>query len=274
MTYNRYLVSEQRISIIIPAYNEERYLGRCLDSVAAQVVRPYEVVVVDNNSTDRTAAIARKYPFVRLLHESTQGRVFAQNTGFNAATGSVLARIDADAVLPPDWTAHITDYFATRPGALQTAWTGGASFYNVRFPRMVSALYCWIAFRFNRLFAGHSSLWGSSMAIPTGLWTAVKDEVCMRGDLHEDLDVSIHLHRHGYPIVYDKRMKVGVELRPAYANPRKLWAYLQLWPRTLAIHGIWTWPLCWPVNLLMFAGMPFFGISERLARLFKRKPLG
>jgi glycosyltransferase involved in cell wall biosynthesis len=262
-------VSEQRISLIIPAYNEERYLARCLDSVAAQVTPLYEVIVVDNTSTDRTAEVAGRYPFVKLLREPHRGRVFAQNAGFNAATGTIVARIDADAILPADWSSHILTYF-NRPDVPQTGWTSGAAFYNVRFPKFVSGVYDWIAFRLNHLLTGHPTLWGSSMALPASLWNQVKDEVCMRPDLHEDLDLSIHLHRHGYQITYDTHAKVGAELRPAYAGPSAVWRYLQMWPRTLAIHRIWSWPICWIVNVTVFIGMPFFGVSERLARLFGR----
>ncbi|HSX43014.1 MAG TPA: glycosyltransferase family 2 protein [Candidatus Saccharimonadales bacterium] len=263
----------QRISIIIPAYNEERYLARCLDAIAVQTMRPWEVLVVDNNSSDATAAIARQYPFVKLLREKRQGRAYAQRTGFSAAMGTVLARIDADAVLPPDWTAHVGGYF-DGPGAMQTAWTSGALFYNVRFPRLVSRVYGWIGFGVNKFLAGHPSLWGSSMAIPAELWRAVSSNVCLRSDIHEDLDLSIHLYTHGYAIVPDPHTRVGVELRPAYANPRTVWRYLQLWPRTLRIHRKWTWILCWPINIAVFIGMPFFGISERIARLFGRARLG
>jgi glycosyltransferase involved in cell wall biosynthesis len=265
-------VNNIAISIIVPAYNEERYLARCLESIAAQTHKPHQVIVVDNASTDRTAAVARKFPFVTVVRESHRGRAFAQAAGFNAATGTVLARIDADAVLPPDWTARIAAYF-DHPGALQTAWTSCAHFYNVRFPRLVSYMYGWIGFSLNRFFAGHASLWGSSMALPRALWQTVEPEVCQRADLHEDLDLSIHLHQHGYAIVPDWHTKVGVELRPAYAGPAQVWEYLRMWPRTLAVHGIWTWPLCWIVNIVVFAGMPFFGISERMARLFGRRRL-
>ncbi len=261
------------ISIIIPAYNEERYLARCLDSIAALTARPHEVIVVDNNSTDKTAKIARRYAFVTLLHESRQGRVFAQNAGLNAAAGTVLARIDADSVVPPDWTARIAEYFA-HPGALKTAWTGGARFYNVRFPRLVSMTYHFIGFEVNRLLTGHASLWGSNMAFPRAAWRQVNKEVCAAPNLHEDLDLSIHFHAAGYKIVTDRRTKVGVELRPAYANPGQVWEYLRMWPRTLAKHHIRTWPLCWLINLPVFICMPFFGLSERLARLFGRRPLG
>jgi len=261
-----------RISIIIPAYNEERYLARCLDSIAAQTVRPYEVLVVDNNSTDKTVRIAQKYPFVKLLHESRQGRVYAQEAGFAAAQGGLLARTDADAVFAPDWTERVAAYFNT-PGALDTAWTGTALFYNVRFPRLVSAIYAWVGFQVNQLLTGHASLWGSSMVIPREQWRRVCTKLCERSDLHEDLDLSIHLHRQGCQIVYDKHTKVGVELRPAYVGPRKLWEYLALWPRTLRIHGLKTWIVPWLANLLLLSVTPFFGISERIARLFGRRPL-
>ena len=263
---------KQRISLIIPAYNEERYLGRCLDAIAAQTVRAFEVIVVDNNSTDGTAKVARRYPFVTLVREPRQGRSFAQKTGFDAATGTVLARIDADAVVPPDWIREITEYFAS-PGALKTAWSGGARFYNVRFPRLVSMAYDWVESPINRLLTGHPSLWGSNMALPKEIWAQVEADVCTQSNLHEDLDLSIHVHAKGYKIVSDRRVKVGVELRPAHSGPRQVWEYLRMWPRTLAQHTIWTWPLCWLVCLPIFVCMPFFSISERIARAFGRKPL-
>src|SRR5581483_6060207 len=105
----------------------------------------------------------------------------------------ILARIDADAILPPDWAKRIADYFG-RPEALQTAWTGGALFYNVRFARLTSRMYGWIGFSLNKFYAGHASLWGSSMAFPAALWRVVEPGMCVRGDVHEDLDLSMHLH--------------------------------------------------------------------------------
>jgi glycosyltransferase involved in cell wall biosynthesis len=260
------------MSIIIPAYNEERYLARCLDAIAVQTEVPFEVIVVDNNSIDRTAVIAKQYSFVTLIRELKQGRAFAQNAGFDAATGTVLARIDVDAILPTNWVEKISAYFE-KPNALKTAWTGGALFYNVRFPRSVSIAYDWVAFSVNRVLTGHPSLWGSNMALPKELWTQIRSEVCTEPNLHEDLDLSIHVYAKGYAIVSDKRVKVGVELRPAHFNAAEVWEYLRMWPRTLAKHNIWTWPLCWVVCVPVFISMPFFGISERIARIFGRRPL-
>lgn len=257
----------------MPAYNEERYLARCLDSVVAQTVQPFEVIVVDNASTDATSEIARRYPTVKLLHEATRGRVFARNLGFDAATGDVIARIDADAVLPPDWTAQVSTYFQ-KTGAMETAWTGGAYFYNVRFPHIVSALYDFLVFHFNHLLIGHPTLWGSNMALPKIVWQAVAPEVCLRNDIHEDLDLAIHLHRQGRKIVYEKHVKTNVQLRRVRSNRHELWDYLQMWPRTLRIHGIKTWPICWFFGaFLLYLGTPLLTLAERVARLFGRKPL-
>src|SRR5437868_10767389 len=99
------------LSIVIPAYNEENYLKACLDSVAKQSLKPDEVIVVDNNSTDRTVEIAKRYKFVKVLYEKRQHQVFAQATGFNAAKGEILGRIDADSILSPDWAKKIIAAF-------------------------------------------------------------------------------------------------------------------------------------------------------------------
>ncbi len=236
-------------------------------------MRPHEVLVVDNASTDQTAVIAQEFPFVTVLSEPTRGRVYARNTGFDAATGNIIARIDADAVLPEDWLQDIAKYFET-PGARQTTWTGGARFYNVRFPKLVSALYNLLVFRFNQLLVGHPTLWGSNMAVPQELWSAVRDDVCLRNDVHEDLDLAIHLHRRGYRIVYEKHVKTMVQLRRVRSNRAELWAYLQMWPRTLRVHGIKTWPICWFFgDFLLYLATPLFGVAEWVARLFGRQPI-
>jgi hypothetical protein len=144
----------------------------------------------------------------------------------------------------------------------------------VRFPRLVSGIYDLLVFRFNWLLAGHPTLWGSNMALPRTLWKEVRGEVCLRNDIHEDLDLAIHIHRHGSRIVYDKRIKVHVQLRRVRSSRRELWRYLQWWPRTLRIHELKTWPVCWLFgDVLLFAVTPLFDIAEYTARIFGRKPL-
>lgn len=232
------------ISIVIPAHNEQRHLAGCLDAIAAQTVRPYEVIVADNNSTDNTVDLVRAYPFVKVVHESRQGRVFARNRGFDAATGDVIGRIDADTILPADWVEHVQRFYAD-PRRGDQAWTGGPYFYNVPMPRLVNFASALLAFHFNKLLIGHYSLWGSTMALTQQQWRAVRSTVCKRNDIHEDLDLTMHLAAHGYGITYDRSVKVRAEMRRIHTGRHELWEYLNWWPRTLRVHGRRAWPVCW-----------------------------
>jgi peptidoglycan-N-acetylglucosamine deacetylase len=93
-----------RLSVVIPAYNEALSIKRCLNSLARQqTAYPFEVVVVDNNSTDNTAEVVASYPFATLVHEKNQGIGPARQAGQDAATGDIVLHTDADSELPPDW---------------------------------------------------------------------------------------------------------------------------------------------------------------------------
>ncbi len=232
------------VSLVIPAYNEERQLHNCLQSIALQTVKPLEVIVVDNNSTDRTAAVAGSYPFVRVIKEHEQGRVYARNAGFYAAKGDVIGRIDADIILPDNWVEHVAKFYES-PHHARVAWTGSGNFTNVRFTRLVNITYSLLAFRLNWLLVGHTTLWGSNMAILREHWQKVARSTCRRNDIHEDLDLAIHLHRAGYKICYDTTIKTNAELRRVHSNRHELWEYLQWWPHTLRVHAKKTWVICW-----------------------------
>ncbi len=94
------------ISIVIPAYNEEGYLEACLKSIIEHdIPELLEVIVVDNDSTDNTEKIARKYHAhkVELIGEKTKGPNFARQAGFLAARGDIIATIDADTIIPDTW---------------------------------------------------------------------------------------------------------------------------------------------------------------------------
>lgn len=93
------------ISVILPFFNAERTLERAVQSILKQTFRDFELLLVDNNSTDQSADIAWKLAQsddrIKLLHEPQQGVVFAMNCGMDAARGSYLARMDADDVSLP-----------------------------------------------------------------------------------------------------------------------------------------------------------------------------
>ena len=105
------------MSVVIPAHNEERYIGACLAHIrASSAPHPCEVIVVDNASTDRTAAIAREAG-VRVVPEPQKGTNHARQRGLLAATGDLVAFIDADVLLPREWFAAAVSAFAAHPEA-------------------------------------------------------------------------------------------------------------------------------------------------------------
>ena len=120
----------QLISIIVPAYNSESYLEKCVDSLLAQTYTDYELILVDDGSTDSTAQICDAYrekdARVRVIHQKNGGLSDARNAGIREASGDYLAFVDSD-----DWAD---------PELLSVLWEGigkGATisacgFYTVR----------------------------------------------------------------------------------------------------------------------------------------------
>jgi glycosyltransferase involved in cell wall biosynthesis len=102
-----------RFSVIVPAYNEGAYLGRALHSLQHQDYDGnYEIIVVDNNSTDDTAAVAARYG-VRVVGEPRQGVCAARQRGVDCAQGEIIVSTDADTTQPPDWLRTIDAGFHT-----------------------------------------------------------------------------------------------------------------------------------------------------------------
>jgi hypothetical protein len=85
-----------RVSVIICAYNAERTLEECLDSLRLLRYPDYEVIVIDDGSTDRTREIAERYPEFRLISHENRGLSVARHEGLAAASGSVIAYTDSD----------------------------------------------------------------------------------------------------------------------------------------------------------------------------------
>ena len=259
-----------RISIIIPAYNEARTLPACLDAIARQSVMPYEVIVVNNNSSDGTAAIARSYAFVKVVDEPRQGVAFARSTGFDVARGSVIARIDADTRVPVHWVETIRDFYG-EPGRETIVFTGGCRFYNLRSGYLTGRVYDLIVHRLNRLLLGYYFPWGSNSALPAAAWRAVRGHVVMQNGLHEDLDLGIHLHRAGYTTTYLSHVRVSAMAKRILSGRSQLWPYAAMWPRTYRQNNLRIWPLVWPLAALVWCGSYGIFVTETAIRLFPKR---
>jgi len=116
------------IAAIVCAYNEARFLAPCLHSLLAQSRPPDELIVIDNNSSDETAAVAARIPGARVIHEPKQGLVVARETARLATRCDILAYADADCRAPLQWLERIERRFGERP--LAVAVTGPYRFYD------------------------------------------------------------------------------------------------------------------------------------------------
>lgn len=100
-----------KISIVIPAYNEEKYIGKTLQSIKEMDLKKdwdLEIVVIDGGSTDNTKKEAEKYG-ARVVKEPHKGIGFARQEGIKHAKGEIIAFTDADTVVPKDWLERIVE---------------------------------------------------------------------------------------------------------------------------------------------------------------------
>lgn len=90
------------VSVIIPAFNRAQYIGRAIESAIDQSFDDHEIIVVDDGSTDETAAVVARYPSVRYLYQANAGIGAARNCGIQAARGRFLTFLDSDDLWPRD----------------------------------------------------------------------------------------------------------------------------------------------------------------------------
>jgi len=104
---------ETKISVIVPVYNVENYLARCVDSILAQTYEHLEVILVDDGAKDSSGVICDTYAAkdsrVQVIHKENGGLSSARNTGLEAATGEYITFVDSDDWIEPDAYAHLLD---------------------------------------------------------------------------------------------------------------------------------------------------------------------
>ncbi len=103
--------SRLKISVVVPALNEEKYIESCLKSLKSQSYKPLEIIVCDGNSEDRTREIARKYAD-KVIIEKRRSAAAERQKGAKIAKGEIIAFIDSDTIAEKDWLKKIADAFS------------------------------------------------------------------------------------------------------------------------------------------------------------------
>ena len=201
------------ISVVIPCYNDAAFLENCLAALARQHRAADEVIVVDNASTDASAEVALAGGS-RVVRAPQRGIWPAAAAGDDAASGDVIARLDADSVPPADWLARIESALAESPRTDMV--TGPGDFYDC------SPLVAWLGgtfyirgyFFWTLFWLGHRPVFGSNFAMRREVWLEARLRVHRdRDDIHDDLDLSLNLS----PVVkvrYDPTLRVAISGRP------------------------------------------------------------
>jgi len=123
---------QSKVSIIMPAYNEEKYIKSALDSLLDQNIiksnpSKFEIIVIDNASTDNTVNIVKQYPdIVGIVEEPRKGVLYAKDTGIKVATGNIIVATNADVYYPCNWLNILLKSFKDS-GTVAVA---GIVFYN------------------------------------------------------------------------------------------------------------------------------------------------
>lgn len=233
------------VSIVIPAYNESESIERCLMTCINQTRRAHEIIVVNNLSTDNTAAIVKRLQkqykdkaTIRLFNQDkAQGITPTRNLGFDRATGEILGRIDADSIIDPAWVREVQGIFADRE---VMAASGPVVYHDMPARRFGARADDQIRNTLDRLARDHKFLFGSNMAMRATAWHEIKDEVCLDEEdlMHEDMDLALHLFQRDMKIVYDRKMLGGMSARRLEDSPRKFYRYIMRYERTYKRHDI------------------------------------
>jgi glycosyltransferase involved in cell wall biosynthesis len=235
-----------KISFVIPAYNEENHLKACLDSIFQELSGKslaWEIIVVNNASTDQTKNIAQTYSQVKVVDEPRKGLSFARQAGFAASSGELVANVDADTIMPQGWLDKVIKYYQTTPNLV--CLSGPHVFYDmpVWFNWGVKGYYyiVYALYLFNRFVLRVGSMvQGGNFVLKRAALAGIGGFDTDFNFYGEDANIAKRLNKVGQ-VIFTLRLPIGASGRRVKAE-----GFL-LTPLRYGINYIWT----------VFFGHPF-----------------
>lgn len=213
----------KQVAVLVCAYNEEQYLPRALRAINRQTVSAdeFDVIVVDNASTDKTAQVAREYG-ATVIYESRKGIPYAMKAGCDYASRlgyQIIAQTDADSEVAPQWLEAALLGLNQNNGSVVGV-TGMILFYDIWeiLNVVVRALYT-VVISINKLMGGFVQFTGSNMAFKVNQFN-LAGGVDVRYLISADVDLSKRMIKHGR-IEFLPRMVVRVSPRRFRKQPVK-----------------------------------------------------
>lgn len=270
-----------KISILVPAYNEEKTIEKTINSLIKQNYPKdkFEIIVIDNNSTDKTLEIAKKYKNIIIISEKKPGKGCAMNAGLRAATGDIIGALDSDSFVLPNalkrMAAHFEDPEITSVTPSIKVWGANTWLEKVQHLEYLSGAI------FRKLFAllggipitaGPLTLYRKEFLKKTGGWdekTLGEDiELCLRveskfGKNDNAIDVNVYTTPvNNLKDLYNQRLRW---YRGFIDN---IYKYRHLFSKKHGNFGLFILPVS--VLVIIFGGsMTIYGIYQVLKNLIK-----
>ncbi len=245
-----------RFSVVVPALDEERYLADCLLSLARQdFAGEVEIIVVDNNSTDRTAAIARSLGAV-VVHEAQPGVCSARQRGSAIARGEIIVSTDADTTFDRAWLSRIDRVLEQHPSCVAVGgpcrFTAGPWWATI-YPRLLFGAVALV----HRVTGHVFYVTATNIAFRRNAWPGYDTQMTQGGD---ELDLLRRLRRRGR-VVFDRH-------NPTFTSPRRLRQGLAY---NLVVTFFFYYLLAYWLNRL--AGRQVLGTAPAFRRETRRRPI-
>jgi glycosyltransferase involved in cell wall biosynthesis len=201
------------VSVVIPVKDDARELAKCLEALGRQTVAALEILVIDNGSTDDSAAVGVRFG-ARVLSQPEPGIPATAAFGYDAASGTVIARCDADSLPGVDWIERLATAFVEHPGIVAVTGPGDFPDLTPVKRRLADVAYMGAYFTFVGFALAQPPVFGSNFAMTSAVWREVRNRV-HRDDrrVHDDFDLSVQfgpLQR----VLLDSTLRLPISSRP------------------------------------------------------------